>query len=529
MPRPKTAPKLLAAAALGALALAQPAAAQQKVLRVVPSANLTLLDPVATSTVIIREHGLAIYESLFAWDADFNPKPMMVETYAVSPDKLKYTFTLRPGLKFHDGSPVATKDVLASLNRWMARDLMGQKLKQFMTGIERVDDRSFTLTLKEPYGFVELSLGSAIGQIPVIMREKEAMTDPFQQVPESIGSGPYKFIKSEWVPGATVVYEKNTDYVPRSEPPNGLSGARLVKVDRMEWKVIPDAATAANALARGEVDLWDQPRIDLLPTLATNKEVVIGKLHKLGNVGLYRPNALFPPFNNVKARQALAALINQPDYMGAAFGDPKFWQTCDAYYVCGGPYETKTGSEMFGKRPDRDKAKQLLAESGYKGEPIVILSTTEIGWIGALAEVAASELKAIGANVDLQIYDWGATTARVNKKDPPDKGGWNIFLTGASGATMHHPLTNLGTNMSCKGDNFIGWPCDEETESLRDKFIRAPDEATRKTTLEALSRRLWEEQPYTLLGQYDQPYAWRRNIEGVLKAPIIVFWNISKS
>ncbi len=184
---------------------------------------------------------------------------------------------------------------------------------------------------------------------------------------------------------------------------------------------------------------------------------------------------------------------------------------------------------MFGSKPNKDKAKQLLAESGYKGEPIVILTTTEIGWIGRMAEIARSELQSIGANIDFQVFDWGVTGARVNKKDPPDKGGWNIFLTGASGATMHHPLTNLGTNMSCKADNFIGWPCDEEAEALRDKFIRATDDATRKQLLEALSKRLWEEQPYMITGQYDQPYAWRRNIEGVLKAPIIVFWNISKS
>ncbi len=301
---------VLIAAGIATIALAGPAAAQQKVLKVIPSANLTLLDPVAASIVITREHALSIYESLFAWDADFNPKPQMVETSTVSADKLKYTFTLRPGLKFHDGSPVTTKDVLASLNRWMARDLMGQKLKQFMSGIERVDDRSVTLTLKEPYGFVELSLGSAIGQIPVIMREKEAQTDPFQQIPEAIGSGPYKFIKSAWVPGDTVVYEKNTDYVPRSEPPNGLAGGRVVKVDRMEWKILPDDSTKAAALARGEMDLWDQPSLDLMPVLSANKEIVIEKLHKLGNVGLYRPNSLFPPFNNVKARQALALLIN---------------------------------------------------------------------------------------------------------------------------------------------------------------------------------------------------------------------------
>jgi peptide/nickel transport system substrate-binding protein len=513
------------AACLTLPALAQPAPG--KVLRVAPHADLKTLDPVAASIVITRMHGLMIYETLFAWDANLNPKPQMVESFSTSDDKLTWTFTLRPGLKFHDGQPVTTKDVIPSLKRWMARDTIGGKLGEYTDRMEVVDDRSFTLKLKRPMALVPFALGSGVGQIPVIMRASDAESDPMKPITETIGSGPFRFNKAEWRSGAKVVYDRNPDYVPRSEPADGLAGGRVVKVDRVEWMIMPDPATAAAAIQTGEIDIWEQPSQDLIPVVSRDKNVKVERYSNLSNQAMLRANQLHPPFNNVKARQALAYATDQADFMAGGFGDEQWWKRCNSYFICGSPNGTEAGAEIFGK-PDLAKARQLLAESGYKGEKLVLSSSMDIAPIGRMAEVAADALRKVGFNIDLQFADWGTVTTRQQNRGTNEQGGWNLFVTTASGATMQSPLTNIGTNMACE-KAWSGWPCDAEAEKLRGAFVDAADEASRKLALEALHKRLAEVQPYRVLGQYDQPYAKRANISGVLAAPVMLFWNIEKN
>ena len=518
--------RFVACAMWAAVLAAAPAAAQTKVLRVVPHADLTQLDPVFISVVITREYGLMIYEELFAWDSKLQPKPQMVESWSTSPDGLSWRFSLRDGLRFHDGQIVSTADVIPSLQRWMGRDLVGAKVLAVMDSLDPVDAKTFELRLKKPYPSLLFALGSAIGQIPVIMRAKDLEGDPSKPITTAIGSGPYKFNREARISGALTVFDRNPDYVPRSEPADGLSGGRLAKVDRVEWRVIPDPATAAAALQNGEVDIWEQPALDLVPLLSRQSGVRLQRLTELSNQTMLRPNALYPPFDNSKARLALAYIVNQADVMAAGFGDPKFWRTCNAYYICGGPYGTEVGAEDF--KPDIAKAKALLAEAGYHGEKLVFPSTHEIAWIGHMAEVVADELKQAGVNVDIIWADWGTTASRQINQAPPAQGGWNMFVTGASGPTMHHPLTNLGTNMSCDRRNFAGWPCDQHAEELRQAFLDA-SEADRPAALEKLHRYLAQAAPYRVLGQYDQPVALRANVTGLLSSPVIVYWNIDKN
>ncbi|MBI1776299.1 MAG: ABC transporter substrate-binding protein [Proteobacteria bacterium] len=507
-------------------ALSAPALAQTTI-RVVPHADLKVLDPNQTTATITVMHGLSIFDMLFAMDEKLNVKPQMLETYKVSSDNLTYNFTLRPGLKFHDGTPVTTKDVIPSLERWMKRGAVGQKLKTFMASMEPVDDRTFTIKMKEAYGLVEFSLGIIAGIDAFVFPEKEAKSDPFVAFTETNGSGPFKFNKAEWAPGSKVVYDKNKDYVPRSDAPDGLAGAKLVKVDRVEYKYLPDANTAVAALGANEVDLMDQPSIDLVPIVEKNADIELKVIAPIPAVGVVRPNHLYPPFNNVKARAALSAMMNQTDYLQAGFGDKKWWSTCFSYFVCGAPYGSEAGSEPY-RQPDMAKAKQLLAESGYKGEKIVIIGAMDIASLNAMTMVTADKLRQIGANVDLQMSDWGGVVTRRGKKEPPDQGGWNIFHTTWGGVSMAHPLLNVAVNEQCGGNNWFGWPCDEEADKLLDRFIRAPEAAQQKQIAEAYQKRLWEVQPLALTGQYSQPTFYRKSLDGVLKAIVLVFWNISK-
>ncbi|MBI1779120.1 MAG: ABC transporter substrate-binding protein [Proteobacteria bacterium] len=495
---------------------------------VVPHADLRILDPLQAAATITIMHASNIYDELFAWDKELQPKPQMVGDYQVSADKLTYTMSLRPGLKFHDGTAVTTKDVVASVDRWMKRDGVGKKLAEVTASFTATDDKTFVFKLKQPYSWVEYSLGNHAGNYPAIMREKEAKTDPMTAVTETIGSGPYKFSKEEWKPGAEVVYTKNTDYVPRSDPPDAMAGAKLVKVDKMIWKIIPDAQTSASALIAGEVDLIDSVNADVVPLLEKNKDVVVSKIPPVGGFGAIRPNALNPPFNNAKARQALWILTDQEDYMRASFGEQKWWNKCFSYFVCGSIYGTTAGSEGF-QKADPARAKKMFEEAGYKGEKIIITSTKEIQNIGTQAEVLAGALRNIGANVDIEWADWGTTLTRflTNKNPVGQSGGWSIFTTTNSWSTWHNPLTNVGVILTPEG-SWAGWPSDELGEKLRTEFIQAQDKASRMAALDKLSKRMWEVAPYVVTGQFDGPYAWRKNVVGVLPTSKLALWNIGK-
>ena len=516
------------AAALTVASLATPAAAQ-KVLKAVPHADLKVLDTHVGSIQITKIYSLMVYDQLFAWDEKWHVKPQMVGDWQVSPDKLTYTFKLRPGLKWHDGTKVTSKDVIPSIQRWAKRDPMGQKMTEFMAAFEAVDDDTFRIRLKEPYGFVEFTLGSAGGSLPVIYREQDAKTDAFTGITTTIGSGPFKFNREGWQPGSKIVFDKNTDYPARNESADGLAGGKVVKVDRIEWTIMPDPGTSAAALVRGEVDLWDNPSGDQIPVIEKSKDVVVAPLTPFGNMGFLRTNALYPPFNNPKARLALAYAFDQRDFQRASTGDDeRWWKVCHSFFICGTPYGTEFGSDAV-KTVDLAKARQLMHEAGYKGEKLIMITTNEIAAIGALAQVATARLKEIGVNVEMQINDWGWVVTRMTKKDEPDKGGWHMFTSRGTASTYHHPLTNITAVMTCDGKNWNGWPCDEEAEKLRNAFIREADEKARMEILNKFHARLVEVQPYALLGNFMPLYAWRKNVDGVVKGAILAYWNISKS
>jgi peptide/nickel transport system substrate-binding protein len=515
-----------AAAVVAAAFGTAPATAQEKVLRVVPHADLKVLDPVNVTAAITYIHGLMIYDSLMALDANLTPQPQMAQGVQISPDRLTYTFTLRPGLKWHDGTPVTSADIVPSVKRWMARAPVGQKMAPSVASMEAPDPSTFVIKLKEPYALTAYSLGLAG---PIYMPQKVAETDPNTSITSSVGSGPYKFVASEWKPGAKVLYEKNKDYVPRAEPASFFAGGKVVRLDKVEWTIIPDANTTAAALGRGEVDYWNLPPADFVKILSQNPDITLQILHPLGWINIGRPNALHPPFNNVKARQALAyAFADQKEFMQAAYGDERWWRTCGSYFVCGTAYGSEAGAEPYAK-PDIAKAKQLLAEAGYKGEKIVVINTKEIPVIYALTSVAIPKMKEIGLNVEEQVVDWSNFIGRIQKKDPIDQGGWSFFTTNGTGMTFHHPLTNLGTPMHCDGKNWFGWPCDEATEKLRGTVLNATDDAARKAAMEVYHRALMEQQPAISLGQAASPEAWRKNVVGMVSTHLPVFWNVTKN
>ena len=505
-------------------------AAAQTVLKTVPEGDLKVLDPIVTTASISQAHALSVFDVLFALDDKYRPQPQMVDTWTVSPDGLVYTFRLRDGLTFHDGDPVKASDAVASLERWGRKDIMGQRLFQSVAKVETVDDRTLRMTLKEPYGLVLNSIGRAGGFLPAIMKEKYAKTDPATQVTDMIGSGPFLFKKEEWVPGNKVVYVKNPNYKPRAEPASLFAGARVAKVDRVELIYITDAQTASAALQRGEIDMWEWPTSDFVAMLKKDPNIVIANFDPLGQFGVMRPNHLHPPFNNAKARQALLWLTVQADYRGAIVGgDPSSWVDCVGYFACGGPNETKVAAAPLLEKDVARKqamAKQLLAEGGYKGEPILILQPTDLPELNASALVLADELKRIGANPELVALDWNSVVTRRSNKNPPAQGGWNVFITTSTGLGSSDPFANAAATSCDKA--WFGWPCDEQIEKLRDAWTRELDPEKRKQIIEQLQTRMFEFVPYVPFGQWAYRFAYRSNIKGALSTPTRTYWNTSK-
>jgi peptide/nickel transport system substrate-binding protein len=529
--------KILARIALGAalpvLALSaawtSQASAAGKTITAVMHSDLRIIDPIFTTAYITRDHGYMVYDTLLATDSNFKIQPQMAD-WKVSDDKLTYTFTLRDGLKWHDGAPVTAEDCVASLKRWGKVDGMGQKLMDFTASIEATDPRTITLKLKEPYGLVLESIGKPSSRVAFMMPKRLAETPPDKQIPEQIGSGPFKFVASEFQPGVKSVYEKNTDYVPRKEASSWTAGAKVVKVDRVEWITMSDAQTAVNALQSGDIDFLENPPFDMLPILEGNKDLKVEVLNKFGFQTLGRMNFLYPPFDNVKVRRAAFLALNQKDVLDALVGNPAYYKICGAFFVCGTPLETEVGSESLVKGNGMAEAKKELAESGYDGTPVVIMAPGDVVTLKAQPVVSAQLLREAGFKVDLQATDWQTVVSRRASQKPPKEGGWNMFFTNWVSADVDNPVANLSIGGQGKSGGWFGWAEDAKIEKLRDQFARSSTLDEKKKIAADIQKEAYEQVIYVPLGQYLIPTAWRKSLTGVIDGPATpVFWNVDKS
>lgn len=508
----------------------QPAsAAGRKTITAVMHSDLRIIDPGITTAYITRDHGYMVFDTLLATDSSFKVKPQMAD-WKVSDDKLTYTFTLRDGLKWHDGAPVTAEDCVASLKRWGTNDGMGQKLMDFTASVEAADARTIVLKLKEPYGLVLESIGKPSSLVPFMMPKRLAETPAGQQIAEQIGSGPFKFVKAEFEPGVKSVYEKNTDYVPRGEPASWTSGGKVVKVDRVEWITMPDAQTAVNALQSGDIDFMENPPFELLPILEGNPDLAVETLNKFGFQTLGRMNFVQPPFDNVKVRRAALLALNQKDVLDALVGNPKYYKVCGAVFVCDTPLETEVGAGALVKDGDMEAAKKALAESGYDGTPIVIMAPGDVVTLKAQPVVVAQLLREAGFKVDLQATDWQTVVSRRASQKPVSEGGWNMFFTNWAAPDVMNPVVNVSVGGRGKAGGWFGWAEDENIEKLRDAFARSSSLEEQRKIAAEIQKQNYNQVIYIPLGQYLIPSAWRKSLTGVLDGPATpVFWNIDKT
>ena len=513
-------------AVIGAVVASIAGARAEVTIRAVMHSDLKIVDPIWTTAYISRDHGYMIYDTLFAMDEEGEIRPQMVDKYDVSADKLAYTFTLRDGLNWHDGTPVTAEDCIASIKRWAARDTVGQKVMSFVDSAVAQGPKTFTIKLREQTGLLIFALGKPSSNVPFMMPKRVAETDPNTQISDFTGSGPFVFKRDEWKPGDKAVYVKNGAYKPRAEPVSGLAGGKVAKVDRVEWLAMSDQQQIVNALLAGEIDYVEAPSHDLLPLLKADSNVELVDYNPLGSQYAFRPNHLQKPFDNPKVRQALWYAFNQKDFLDATIGNPDYYKTCKAMFVCGTALASDKGMDGL-LVSNFKKAQDLLKDAGYDGTPIVLLHSTDLQTLTNLAPVAKQLMEKAGFKVDMQSMDWQTVVARRVKKDPADTGGWHAMLTSWVSADILNPVMSSFVNASCEKANF-GWPCDPEMERLRDAFARAPDAAKQKEIAEAVQVREREVVTYIHLGQWYQPIAARKTISGIPTAPVPVFWNVEK-
>lgn len=493
-------------------------------IKAVMSFDVKILDPIWTNSRPTRNHGYMIYDTLFALDRDGKVAPQMVDRYDVSPDRLVYTFTLRDGLLWHDGQPVTAEDCVASIRRWAAKDSLGQKLMAITRAIDVVDAKSFRITLTKPTGVLLFGLAKPSSYPAFMMPKRVAETDPFKQITDYTGSGPFVFKTDEWQPGVKAVYVKFDKYKPRDEPPSGLAGGKKVNVDRVVWLSMPDPQAQVNALAAGEIDYLEMPLVDLLPLLRDDKTIRLTEYNPLGIMMAFRMNHTTKPFDDPKIRQAVWYALNQRDFMAAAVGDPKQYRICKSMYACGTAFETNVGME--GKLESTvDKSKALLKEAGYDGTPVVLIQFTGLG--SNIGPVAKALLERGGFKVDMQVSDIATWVARQKSRAPSNAGGWSAFMTGPTGIDTINPLVVDMMDASCDKAQ-PGWPCDAELEKLRQAFMNATDLEAQKAAADAAQKRAVEISTHIPIGQFHVPIATRSTVEGVIEAPAPVFWNLVK-
>jgi len=500
---------------------------QAQTLTAVMQSGLRVTDPVVTTANITNYHGYMIYDTLLGLDERFTVRPQMADWQA-SGDGKTYTFTLRDGLRWHDGTAVTSEDCIASIARWAKVDTTGQMMMSMVEHIKIIDDKRFEIQLTEPTTLLLEGLSQLSTRALFMMPKRLAETPANTPVTEYIGSGPFKFVAAEFQPGLKVVYEKNTDYVPRAEPPSWTSGGKVVNVDRVEWVTMPDQMTTVNALLNDEIDYIEQLPLDMLPLVEGRRDLRVHALDKLGVWSFFRMNHLHPPFDNKLVRQAAMAAVSQEDVMKAVVGNPDYYRTCAAVMGCGNLLANTYGEEWIVKA-DMKRAKRLLKEANYDGTPVVILQPTDFATLVAQPIVVGAALREAGFKVEMKAMDWQTLVTQRASQKPPSEGGWNLFATNSILATSGNPITNF-TLAAAGLTSWQGWPNVPEIEALRARFARATDAGERKQIAADIQRLAIEEGLVMPLGQFLRPAAYNSDkLSGLVESPVTVFWNLKKA
>ncbi|MBV9782204.1 MAG: ABC transporter substrate-binding protein [Acidisphaera sp.] len=518
---------LLRAAALSP-ALAVPRigrAAADTTLHFIPVIDLAFTDPIfAASAQVSRTHGLMVFDMLYGMNTRLDVSPQMLEGHRIEDDGRRWELVLREGLLWHDGEKVLARDCVASIRRWARRDGFGDALMQATDSLEAADDRTIRFRLKRPFPLLPYALGKVAVPACFMMPERLAQTDPFKQIPEVIGSGPFRYKADERLAGVRNAYQRFEAYRPREGGvTDWTSGPKIVHFDRVEWTTMPDIGTATASLQAGEQDWLENAPHDLLPVLSRQPDIAIKVLDPLGFMGSLQVNHLQPPFDKPAVRRALLGAIDQAAFMTAVAGrDPAYQHTPTGYFCPGTPMASDEGLAVFTGPRDDDKVRQELERAGYAGETIVLLVPADSVAQKPLGDVAADMFRQAGMKVDYVALSFGNVLTRRTSKAPAASGGWNAFVGNPQGMDWLNPVGELQLQGNA---SYPGWATSERIPALRAQWLQAATLDEQQRLCREIQRVAFEEVPFFPLGQYKQPTAYRKRITGVLDGTA-TFWNV---
>jgi len=515
---------------MSALAMPRLAHAQAtRTLKFTPYTDLVTLDPVVTGNYAVRNHALMVFDTLYGVDDTYMPHPQMVAGHITDADGRVWTLRLRDGLRFHDGEPVLARDAVASIRRWGQRDVLGAALMAVTDELSTPDDRTIRFRLKAPFPLLPYALGKTQGNVMIVMPERLAASGADKPVSEMVGSGPYRYLAAERLQGAFNAYAKFEGYVPRGDgPAQLLAGPKIANFDRVEWHTLPDAATAAAALEKGEIDWWEQPITDYWPVLRSKPGIVLDVLDRSGIYRYARVNHLNPPFDKAAVRRAALAAVSQTDVVvGIAGDDPSMSRTGIGFFAPDSRMASNVGMEGLKDPPDRDAVRRLLDASGYNGETVAMMSFGTIPALDTHAQVVADAWQRCGFKVDFQPLETAAALQRLGNQGPLAKGGWSASTDSFAGVTANDPAL-IDTMRTTGSTGTYGWADIPEIVELRARYLTAADLVAQQSICRELQAVCYREVPYIPSGITLQPTAYSRTLTNVRRG-VPLFYGVART
>ena len=503
------------ASALATLAiLSSPPAAQESprgggVLKVAMIGEPPTLDLHWTTAVITQEITFHVYESLFTYDAGYAPIPMLAESYTMAPDGRRYTIALRKGVRFHNGKEMTSADVVASLNRWGRVATTGKAVWRAVEAVEAKDAYTVVIHLKEPSGSLLYALASPNNGAAIHPKETIAAAGD-GQLKEFVGTGPYRFVEHR--PDRYIKLARFKEYAARSEAPNGYGGRRTAYLDEILFIPVPDVAVRLAGVETGEYHFASSINQDKYDGIRGRADITAAAVKPYGWITVV-PNHKQGVMANKKIRQALQAVLDMEPIMAGGVGNKDFYRLSGTLFYPEQPAFYTTAGVTGYDLKNKDRARALLKEAGYTGQPVRWVTTKEYDWMYNTAVMAKQQMEEVGFVVDLQVVDWATLVQRRNKPDLFD-----LFSTGFT----FSPDPALTASLQC---NWPGWWCLEEKDRLMAEMARETDPRKRRALIERVQALFYEDVGRIKLGDYYQLQAMRKDLRGFKPGPFLYFWN----
>ena len=466
----------------------------------------TLDIPMSTAT-LVYEIMWHVNESLFTYDRAFNPVPLLAESDTVSDRGLRHTIVVRRGVKFHNGKEMTAADVVPSLRRWVKVASVGRSLGKYIESIDAKDPYTVVISLKQP----SASLIYGLSEPHAAVYPKESIDAAGDgTLKEFIGTGPYRFVEHR--PDRHIKLARFKDYSARPEPANGFGGKRTAWLDEILFLSVPDTAVRLAGVETGEYhhamfikqDAYE--RIKTLPFMES-------RIVKPRGWAVAVLNHKTGPMTQKKIRQAVQATLDVEPILAAGFGSREFYRVDPGLFFPEQPWHSMASAALYNQH-DKEKARRLLKEAGYAGQPLRWVTTREYEFMYKNALVAKQQLEEVGVVVDLQVVDWATLNHRTEKPEL-----WDIFSTGF--VFSADPANHVALRCA-----FNGWWCNEEKERLLGELQVETDVKKRKAIIDRIQTVFYEDVGQVKLGDYFTLDAARRELRGDFRtAPRLYFWN----